>query len=718
MQPQSLEGARLAGVRAAQQAWKVYRSVMQGAEGVEARVFQQALPRLEVRQLVDCSKHFGQRGNAVGPLAAELAGEVSRRLQSKELAPVAEGAANAASSARSMNSQEVTAVTYNFSKLPQLPEYAVLYNAVADGLIDGAWQLNRLQSVLIGTALADVDLRLVDALPVVLRPVLAELASEEARNSIAFDELRFLVHASVRLPNIAVQDIETLADCTKRLLVTSKGNFAARAHLAVAWLRLTPPAGSKEVHLETLRSCCVALMDFERSFLPAHPLPREGLAPAVSSLLAREEEQTAPPLTPPAMGEIIKGLAQISWGLERNKMSAPKNRSLGIDDWAEIMQKTVGFCEAHSTSFVVEHSQVNRPLTLPVWAAEVLYHVLWRAQKLKPASDSGTDLVEFESLLKLLRMVRRHRTKPAPDAEFYSWAAQLVVAHHEAGTASRGQLAEAVRELVPHLQRQDSSSMAQLSHELAGISKALSSASSPGMFVSEDAARQKGPRLFVGSERASSSVHLAASARRLPSEVKLEAEPMRSVTSAPSVALAARASAGGRLWGMLAAHGTTAPRTESVRVQAPVPKAELAERKPVSATDAMQKAEETQQLLAKALERVEALEAKLKEQEERREAKMTTRTYSTSARERRTHKADESPKSLQDSLEESSGWLAGFLPSPVDTIQPSPAAATLHLQRGFKFEDYRKSQSPRLQMERLRVLVPPDHFPMWPLPKK
>jgi len=718
MPPHSLEGARLAGVRAAQQAWKVYRSVVQGTEGVEALVFQQALPRLEVRQLVDCSKHFGQRGNAVGPLAAELAGEVSRRLQSKERAPGAEGAANAASSARSMNSQEVTAVTYNFSKLLQLPEYAVLYNAVADGLIDGAWQLNRLQSVLIGTALADVDLRLVDALPVVLRPVLAELASEEARDSIAFDELRFLVHASVRLPGITVQDIETLADCTKRLLVTSKGNFAARAHLAVAWLRLTPPAGSKEVHLETLRSCCVALMDFERSFLPAHPLPGEGLAPAVSSLLAREEEQTAPPLTPPAMGEIIKGLAQISWGLERNKMSAPKNRSLGIDDWAEIMQKTVGFCEAHSTSFVVEHSQVNRPITLPAWAAEVLYHVLWRAQKLKPASDSGTHLVEFESLLQLLRMVRRHRTKPAPDAEFYSWAAQLVIAHREAGTASTGQLAEAVRELVPHLQRQDSSSMAQLSHELAGISKALSSTSSPGMFVSEDAARQKGPRLFVGSERASSSVQLAASSRRLPSEVKLEAEPLRSVTSAPSVALAARASAGGRLWGMLAAHGTTAPQTESIRVQAPVPKAELAERKPVSATDAMQKAEETHQLLAKALERVEALEAKLKEQEERREAKMTTRTYSTSARERRAIKADESPKSLQGSLEESSGWLAGFLPSPVDTIQPSPAAATLHLQRGFKFEDYRKSQSTRLQMERLRVLVPPDHFPMWPLPKK
>eukprot|EP00930_Biecheleria_cincta_P067526 TRINITY_DN5416_c0_g1_i5.p1 TRINITY_DN5416_c0_g1~~TRINITY_DN5416_c0_g1_i5.p1 ORF type:complete len:131 (-),score=21.99 TRINITY_DN5416_c0_g1_i5:10-402(-) len=77
--------------------------------------------------------------------------------------------------------------------------YALLYDAVAEGLARNAWQLNRLQSALIGTAFADVELRLADALPRVLRPVLSEMAaSQEARETVTIDELRLLVASQVR----------------------------------------------------------------------------------------------------------------------------------------------------------------------------------------------------------------------------------------------------------------------------------------------------------------------------------------------------------------------------------------------------------------------------------------------------------------------------------------------------------------------------------------
>eukprot|EP00930_Biecheleria_cincta_P067524 TRINITY_DN5416_c0_g1_i3.p1 TRINITY_DN5416_c0_g1~~TRINITY_DN5416_c0_g1_i3.p1 ORF type:complete len:162 (-),score=19.78 TRINITY_DN5416_c0_g1_i3:10-495(-) len=79
------------------------------------------------------------------------------------------------------------------------PKYALLYDAVAEGLARNAWQLNRLQSALIGTAFADVELRLADALPRVLRPVLSEMAaSQEARETVTIDELRLLVASQVR----------------------------------------------------------------------------------------------------------------------------------------------------------------------------------------------------------------------------------------------------------------------------------------------------------------------------------------------------------------------------------------------------------------------------------------------------------------------------------------------------------------------------------------
>ncbi|CAJ1435108.1 unnamed protein product [Effrenium voratum] len=38
-------------------------------------------------------------------------------------------------------------------------------------------------------------------------------------------------------------------------------------------------------------------------------------------------------------------------------------------------------------------------------------------------------------------------------------------------------------------------------------------------------------------------------------------------------------------------------------------------------------------------------------------------------------------------------------------------------RRSFNFEEFRRAHSARLQTERLRVAVPPDHFPLWPIRK-
>lgn len=753
--PRSLEAARLAGIEAARQASAVYRAVVQAPQGsspagwgVETPVFRQALPRLNVGELVNCSRHFGQRGQVVGELAAELAGEVGRRLRSQPdpPSPSEPGPAGAAKAvgaeatgaARSMHSHEVTAVAYSFSKLsPQLPEYALLYDAVAEGLARNAWQLNRLQSALIGTAFADVELRLADALPRVLRPVLSELAaSQEAREAVTVDELRLLVHASVQLPrqSLSANDVEVLADCTKRLL--PKANFAAQAHLAVAWLRLEPPAAAKQVHLEALQASCQHLTKHKKSHFPAHPLPREGLAPALAALLAREAEQNAPPLTPPAMRDISKGLAQISWGLQRYQSSSSQGRSLGIDDWTEILRSVLSFCEAHSARAMTSSSALGGRV-LPSWAAELLYHVLWRAQQQAlPADDAPGNLVELESLLTLLRFVRQHEAKPQPDAAFFSWAAKLVAAHQRRAGTSAGLFAEVVGELVPMLPQAERGNVARLllagSSSSIGVQANLAPLTRHSLLPhAEQASGSVSPRLLAGSASQLAEVKLAGPASQRPEAAALEGS-----AASPRVAAAPlmQAASGGRLWGMLAAHANDASTSLQVHQQKPAASVNLhskkegavvaAELAPTAAASAAEAQAETQRLLQQALRRVEALEDKLKEQEiAQRKAQASRPKRSPSNRRDEAlgsslhggcAELHEDVGPMQSTLEQGGAWLANLFPSPAERIQPSPAAATLHLHRGFNFESYRRAHSGRLQAERLRVLVPPDHFPMWP----
>jgi len=45
-------------------------------------------------------------------------------------------------------------------------------------------------------------------------------------------------------------------------------------------------------------------------------------------------------------------------------------------------------------------------------------------------------------------------------------------------------------------------------------------------------------------------------------------------------------------------------------------------------------------------------------------------------------------------------------------------SGTLQLHRPFKFDEFRRANSQKLQTERLRVLCPPDHVPTWLMSKK
>ncbi|CAE8616131.1 unnamed protein product [Polarella glacialis] len=717
-------------------------------------------------------------------------------------------AAASASAARSMSAREVTLIVYSFSKLtPQLPEYALLYDAVADGLKKEAWQFNRLQAALVSTALADVERGLKDALPAVLQPVLGDLtASEEVREAATVDELRFLVHSSAKLERpISAPALEALADCTKRHL--QKANFAALAHLSVSWLRLRPPVQAKEAHIDTLRAACVQLLEFQKSHFPAHPLPAEGLAPALADLMAREAERNAPPLTPPAVRDIAKGLVQISWGLQRYQSSGTRGRSLGIDDWSEILQLIVGFCEAHNAAIVAgdahtpsyssssrsqTHSiRTSAPGQLPAWAAEVLYHVLWRAQQQLVPSD-GSALVELQSLLTLLRLVRRHGSKPAPDPAFFSWATQLVAAHHRLGNADPGLIAEVISELVPMVPKEERGNLGKLwgsSRPVSSLTLQVSPAASAAATIERQVQRQSSPRLLSGYASHEPTAVILADVRfreqgfqeRRAARSGIVAAAAAAITycyhgllRAVACALGRRAPLGNA--GTATRLRSTAPAGVETRLsETETPGEEvqvtrhIAERAEddftvaVSLADsicdtwkaspylrtrtmpwgkahlklgqyqcirvdnnhlfAILRMEDMQRLLQTALLRVEALETKLQGQEERRENKQRQEAAREVPKEAaRTRKMapqnfkKDAMSSMQDAIETGGGWLAGIFPSPAERIELSPAAV-----RRFDFDQYRQSNSARLQAERLRVIVPPDQLrlsQLWSVSKK
>lgn len=695
----SLPAARRIGAQAALKANNVFRTLQKvntpAGEGVEMTTLVEALPYFGLNQLVDCASHFGQRGRVIGPVAAEIAAEIGRRLRSTDAG---------VSMSQNLNAKEVTTAFYAFSKLsPQMPEYRVFYDAVADGLIERRWQLEGMKAALVGTALADTETRLSDALPAVLQPVLQNLSqSEKAREEISVDELRFLVHAAVRLPNLlSEKEIEALAECTERLVASSA--FSVQAHLAVSWLRLTPPPNAKGVHLNALELCCKMLATHSKSHYPAHPLPPQGLSPAVEALLAREAEQNAPPLTPPVLQSITKGLVQISWGLQRYQWNHdPSRRSLGIDDWTEIIETLMAFCEAHVAG---KDSGSTR---VPLWAREALYHVLWRAQhrrRAKSFDENLADMARLKSIRSLLSLLKRYKPSPPADPQFFQWAERVVRAHQKTGDAV--ELVTVISELVPFLPDHQRSTLARLvmTEPKADTSATWSSA------TSESASSASSPT-FGRSESSKSRRMFLDGATSLKAPVVLSSRPELTQTGSAQ-------RSHGRLWGMLASP-SAAPSESRVKEpasQIPVEsslKAETEERQHIQVTTELREetveersstphaaVEELQEMLRSALQRVEALESRIQDQERQAATKQNEQFD------------DACNKSLGA---ESGNWLTNILTAPAEQIQSS--AATLHLRRSFIFEEFRKAQSARLQSERLRVAVPPDHFPLWPITMK
>lgn len=766
--------AQLAVARAARQAAAVYRAVVDGPPapapagwGVDATDFRKALPVLRWRELTVFATHFGSRGAVVAEVAAALAAEVGRRIaqagcHARDGKPEGSAAGKAAAAATSAatqalelaSSREVAAIVYAFSKLkPQLPEYAPVYAAVAEGVQRKTWALSRLQAGLIGTALADVRLHLADTLPGVLRPTLRRLAEEpESYAELTVDELRYLLHASAHLPSpgLTSQEVELLANCTQRLI--GSANFARASHLAVAWLQLQPPPAAKEAHLGALYAASVQLRDQKPSPC-AHPLPAEGLAPSFERLLARERHQDPPPLTPPKLREIAFGLERLSGAVRAD--AGAHHRALGFSDWARIAALIVEFCEGHGITSLQAEKQVGAKGILPSWAAQTLGHAVSRA---RAEGVEGAAPVDLASLLTLLQLLRRYWPRPPPDERFFTWAARQLVLYREAAgeEADDEMLAKLVGELVPRLPEVERGQLARLLlarrpagwHASSTRGPLLEAAPAAAAAAAAETAGGAAPRLLLGARRPAE-----AQAWR-PPDVSLAGGGSPSRAAAP----AEHKAAGQRLWGLLseraqsrvsaapaqvpglapvsahAAAALGAPAVAVAAVAAPgieaceVAPATLAAVAAPAATAAPAEAAavlaaevaappsmplpavppdvaELAARLEKALQRVEVLQARLEDREQRQ-----------------AQPPEQEPlANLQQEALASLAREHGGFPSALGATAVRPGVggeATLHLHRPFNFEAFRRANSPRLQAERLRVLVPPDHFPLWPLPRK
>merc|ERR1712060_864010 len=114
--------------------------------------------------------------------------------------------------------------------------------------------------------------------------------------------------------------------------------------------------------------------------------------------------------------------------------------------------------------------------------------------------------------------------------------------------------------------------------------------------------------------------------------------------------------------------------------------------------------------LAMALQRVEALEAKLGEQEQQHEEQ--EQHYQQRRKQRLFHGRKFSSWDQANSL--LPGGINPAIPDPVTTPATASDSPSFVLHRPFDFETFRRANSPLLQAERLRQIVPPDHFPMLP----
>lgn len=506
------------GLLAAREANKVFKAIVQGppapepaGSGVQLEAFQKVLPWFTWRELVTFSNYFGERGTVVNDLSEELAGEVARRLLYSQRTKSSEG--DREPEPLKITPREVAAVAYSFSKMkPQLPEYTPVYHAVASGILQDIWKVDRLQVALVATALADAELQLNDELLKLLRPVLQEMAEmpKEGKLSMSMDELRRLVHAYSVLPREKMQrkEVEVLAECTKQMV--GRAQIGEAGHLVVSWLRLRPPRGAKEAYLEALQSASWRTSGAswrtsghsDTKWELKHPFPRGGLASALSDLLSREDEREQPPFTPPMMRALVQSLVRLSARSQTAVTDA--GRSLNLDDWAEILRLVVGFNKAHGAPSATPTRAAREEVWS--WVLDSLNYVLKRIQQLKSdhseAGASTNPRVQLRSLQILAGLTRAHMSHK--DKELTSAFAQFALSelekHHRQGQADLALVAEIIGDLVPLLA---ATGRAQLSRFFTGSVVGVRQAAAGPWQLEETTAR-----LAQGEEEA------AAPARR------------------------------------------------------------------------------------------------------------------------------------------------------------------------------------------------------------
>jgi len=151
--------------------------------------------------------------------------------------------------------------------------------------------------------------------------------------------------------------------------------------------------------------------------------------------------------------------------------------------------------------------------------------------------------------------------------------------------------------------------------------------------------------------------------------------------------------------------------------------------------------QELQAQLVQALDRVAALEAKLEQQAKLQEDVKDVKDLREEVKGLRERSAVRSPAADSKGLPEMlRGWSPAFsFPGSEDARpsatpassaamssahhrplsgSPSSPSGTVYMRRPFNFEEFRRANSPGLQNERLRVLLPPDRVPMFPVPLK
>lgn len=699
-------GVRAAGAaaKAARRASAVYRAVVGGPEGkpsgaVNLKDFRQVLPWLRWEELASCAQHFGKRGPAAESLPGALAAEVGKRLGSRP--PALEGPGDAAS-AQSATAFQVSTIVWGFNKLrPQLPEYAAIYEAAAGGILRGEWRLRPLQAALIGAAFADQGVHLEDALPAVLRPVLGELLA--GGGGVEIDELRFLLHACGSLPpgSLSAEDVDALAGCTERLAVSA--DFAQAAHLAVSWLRLEVPLGAKRAHLDALRAACAQVLQ-GTPCNTASPLPTGGLAPAIARLLAREELEAQPPLTPPALGQVVKAIEQISRGQRKSHTRGDRTRTLSLADMVETVRLAVDFCEAHGLSSTCTGARRE----LPSWLAHSLGYVAFKARM-------DTQPAELEAILSLLELLRRFRPAPEHDERFYSWAAGQLGRRGVDGL-DQVALARAIRGLVPHLtatgREELMQAVAKVPRHARAAKQVLAVNGRPPL------------RMLTG-------VGLLPETRVSLSPAGLEPPAAAAAPASASAQARTDSTAAESLWGLMAEPGEAAGTARSSTAAAPAAEpvagvaagalhaaaaeeALRAERLGAEAAHPAEAAPQDPELasrLAEALKRVEVLEARLA-------AEKQQAAKPRDEREGRPMKASMLPLEAEVSPFDMMAQLPTFVTAQSAMLGVALATSSSPVPyRRFSFDEFRREESRKLQKTHLRVVCPPDYFPL-PLGKK